>query len=91
MGWSIDITTSKDVSENDIDEIINDLPDFLTQGFGKQKWGWSLAVDLCLRSSREISLSGSYSMSGENSELFAEAFARRLGKRGIPCSVGRLR
>ena len=90
MGWNINITTEKDVSENDIEEIIADLPETLSHGFGKQQWGWSLAVDLRLRDAREIGLSGSYGMSGKIAEGFAEAFARRLEKRGIPCDVGSL-
>jgi len=87
MGWNISIKTEKDVSENVIEEVIEDLPETMNLGFGKQKWGWSLSVDLRLISPREIFLSGSYGASGNISETFAEAFARRLEKRGIDCKV----
>jgi hypothetical protein len=90
MGWNIDIKTEKPMSEKLIEEIIVELPSELKSGFGKQSWGWSLAVDLRLRHPHEIGLSGSCSMSGHQAQFAAEAIARRLEKRGIACDVGEM-
>ncbi len=46
MGWDIEITTDKSVSETLMDEIISELPPRLQGWGGKQKWGWSLACDI---------------------------------------------
>lgn len=90
MGWNIDIKTDRDISEADVEEIIARLPKRFKDGAGRQSWGWSLAVDLRLRGPREIGLSGSFSMSGEIAEGFAEAFARRLEWRKIRTEVGEI-
>lgn len=90
MGWNIDIKTDKAMSEKLIDEIITDLPQTISHGFGKQSWGWSLAADVRLRNPQELGLSGSFSLSGKIAELAAEAFARRLEKRGYTVDVGAL-
>lgn len=90
MGWNIDIRTDKPMDESLIEEIIAELPSEISNGFGKQSWGWSLAVDLRLRDPHEIGLSGSCGMSGHKAQFAAEAIARRLEKRGIECDVGEM-
>ena len=88
MGWNIDLKTDKPMTEAVVEEVIAELPASLSSGFGKQEWGWSLAVDVRLRNPQELGLSGSYGMSGKIAEGAAEAFARRLEKRGfqVTCS-----
>ncbi len=104
MGWSIYIKTDKQLTEKIIEEVIADLPASMRQGGGKQRWGWSLAVDVTLKNyiwladakgtvkdePRELMLSGSFGQSGMIAEGFAEAFARRLEKRGFKVNVGKM-
>lgn len=76
------------MTEEIVDEVISDLPKSLSRGFGKQTWGWSLAVDVRISGPKELGLSGSYGVSGSISELAAIAFARSLEKRGFKVSIG---
>ncbi len=87
MGWNIDIITDRPMSEELIEEIILDLPDSLSEGYGKTSWGWSLGVDVRLSNPNELCLSGSYSISGRISELAADAFAQRLQKLGFKTEI----
>lgn len=84
MGWNINITLDKPITEKELDDLIsNDLPDVMSRrGGGRQTWGWSLIVDVKLREETVIGLSGSYGLSGDFAELSAEVFARHLEKRG---------
>ena len=82
MGWNINLTLDKDVSEDIVDEICSSLPEDMRRPVGaKQEWGWSLAVDLRYRDSRLIGLSGSYGISGHIAQNWAERFADLLRKR----------
>lgn len=90
MGWIINLKTDEPMTEKLIDEIITELPASLSQGFGKEEWGWALAVDVCLRNPRELELSGSYIMSGKIAEFAAEAFACQLEKRGFEVKCGEM-
>lgn len=78
--------SSKPISEALIDSVISELPDNLSRGFGKQSWGWSLAVDVKLKNPQEIALSGSYGISWEFAEVSAKAFKSILEKRGFQIS-----
>lgn len=90
MGWNINITTEKEISENEINSAISKLPENLSRGAGKQEWGWSLAVDVRLRRPKEIGLSGSYGVSGKIAEHFSKTLAEILESQGIRCKIGEL-
>ena len=90
MGWNITIkTTGPDGPPNEaaIDYCIERLPKSFAHGASRQRWGWSLAVDIRL-SGDSVELSGSYGMSGKIAEGFAEAFARQLEHAGFRAEVG---
>jgi hypothetical protein len=89
MGWSVTLTTDRDVTESDMDKIVSELPQWM-QGFGraKQEWGYSLAADVRRDSPREVRCSGSCSISGKMAEGFCEAFARRLEHIGCKVVIG---
>lgn len=90
MGWNIDLQTDKPMTEMVIEEVIAELPASLQQGFGKQQWGWSLAVDVRLNNPRELGLSGSYGISGKIAECAAKEFAHRLEMRGFKVMCGEM-
>ena len=52
----------------------------------KQKWGWSLAVDVRMVDSKTIGCSGSCSMSGPIAEKFCKEFAKMLSDK-LRCKV----
>lgn len=94
MGWSIHIKTDKPITESVVESVIADLPASMREGHGyggKQNWGWSLAVDVSIFKPQELLLSGSFGMSGQIAEGFAEAFARRLEKRKFNVTISPLR
>ena len=88
MGWNIKIKTDKPITETLVDEIISELPKELRFGPGKQSWGWSIAVDVNIRNQTELGLGGSYGMAAMVGSGVAEAFARRLEKRGFQVTCG---
>lgn len=90
MGWNIDLKTDKPMNDVIIEEIIAELPISLSRGYGKQPWGWSLAVDVCLHSPLELKLSGSYGLSGQIAESAAEIFAYHLEKHNFRVIVSQI-
>lgn len=88
MGWLINIKSDREISEEEIDAIVDELPHELLGQFGpsKQRWGWSLAVDARI-GGNALTLSGSYAMSGRMAEPAADAFASRLKRLGHSVTV----
>ncbi len=88
MGWNITLATERSVTEEEINACVEKLPQGWG-GFGRQKWGWSLAVDIRLNDG-QVNLSGSYGMSGKIAYPFAEFMARLLRERGHEVTVGEI-
>ncbi len=84
MGWSIRIKLDKNISEQEIDNIVMFLPQELSSPFGNRKtsWGWSGGTDIALENNNVIYLSGSYSMSGQIAESTLSFFKSQLKKQG---------
>ncbi len=94
MGWCIDVETDRPLTDEVVESVIADLPDGLIDPYGmggpsRQSWGWAIACDVRLTEGL-LTLSGSYGMSGNIARYAAEAFARRLEKRGYRVSIGEL-
>jgi len=87
MGYSFKIKSDKEIKICDIESIIEEIPVFyrevLKMPWSKQPWGWSLYSDVKLsKDFKEISISGSFGMSGRYAEGFILQFLNRLLKRG---------
>ena len=80
MGYNINITLNKKITEEQIDEIVKALPEKFKGYFGgeNQPSGWSCATDLTLRTSRKIGISGSCGMSGHIAQCFVWYLAYQL-------------
>jgi hypothetical protein len=90
MGWNINLTSDKPLTELLVAFAVQELPGPLKAGFGKQPWGWSLAVDVRLRDEHTLGLSGSYAMSGKDAQAAAQAFAKILRIWGHAVEIGEM-
>jgi hypothetical protein len=93
MGYSIYISTDREIALEDAEAIVADLPKelhgaFPGWGIARAKWGWSAATDISLPEGNEWRISGSYSMSGNVARLMADALAMRLRLRGYTVNIG---
>jgi hypothetical protein len=91
MGWSILLESNQKITEQVVEEAIKLLPRWLTKPERgmllpqKQKWGWSLAVDVTIPQnlgSKFLRLSGSNAISGDISKDAARRFKTALEKLG---------
>lgn len=95
MGYSIHISTDREIALDDAEAIVADLPNELRSpvpgiGMSRTKWGWSAATDISLPEGAEWRISGSYSMSGTVARLMADALAMRLRMRGYRVRIGEM-
>ncbi len=88
MGWNCNITLKEPITKEKFRGIIAQLPEKIKSGFGEQEWGWSLAVDVRLRTPTEVGLSGSCGMSGDKAEPAMKAFVAALKKGGYGPEAG---
>ena len=88
MGWSIVLESDKVIREEEVDQIIKDLPSkyqFAKGELGippKQTWGWSTAVDVFKPKGKTMRCTGSYGMSGRIAEEFCSYLAAKLETNG---------
>ncbi|MFE6075641.1 hypothetical protein ACFVQB_14310 [Paenibacillus sp. NPDC057886] len=89
MGWSIDLISDRKITDKEVDELVNNLPQELsfTLGNSKQPWGWSTAVDISIKDDNIVWLSGSYGMSGKIAEEFAAHMKNELEKLGHDIAI----
>lgn len=91
MGWSITLNSNKEISEEEVDRIVEQLPgEFLLGGFmepSKQDWGWSTAIDISNPRGAILNLSGSYSMSGNIAEPMASYIKEKLEENGHSINI----
>ncbi|GMX64480.1 hypothetical protein Elgi_37490 [Paenibacillus elgii] len=84
MGWSIDLVSNKEITENEVQEIICKLPEKLSFALGnsKQPWGWSTGVDVANPEGKKLWLSGAYGYSENIAEEFALFIKNGLNEKG---------
>lgn len=85
MGLSCNIICDRDILEDDIEDILKNMPDGLGWCMGtvnKQSWGWVAKVDVYLPTNNTMRLSGSYSCSGKYIDVFRKNFRNLLKKKG---------
>jgi len=84
MGWSIVLTSDREISPEEVEAILIENGEY--KGFmgfkPRQNWGWSVAVDVSNPEGKRLRLGGSYGISGNIAESFADAMAAGLVKRG---------
>lgn len=85
MGWNLTLTSNKTITFEEVSEIVNGLPDYL--GFFGYKpnlneWGWSAATDISKPNGKELSISGSYSISGEKARPMMKYLKSHLENNG---------
>jgi hypothetical protein len=81
MGYSIYINSETEI--DCLEEIIEELPEFYTDGFSKQSWGWTLYSDVSLSDNKkQIKISGSFGVSGKHAEGFTLQIVNKLLHRG---------
>lgn len=84
MGYSCRLKSDKNILEKDIDDIVRSLPDSLSNPIGnsKQVWGWSCGCDIYTPKDTELTIGGSYSISGNIAEEFASYICSELNSKG---------
>lgn len=88
MGWSISYKADKDITENDIQDVLDEMgktvPGVMNcypWKYSKQSWGWSCGVDVQLPTGDEMYISGAY-FSWDIAREFSKHFVKGLRKRG---------
>lgn len=85
MGWGATLKSNKEITFNEVDIIVNHLPDYLLF-FGSKprlnEWGWSTATDISKPKDNELDISGSYSISGDIAETMANYLKEKLEDNG---------
>lgn len=89
MGYSYHLESNKEITEAEVQEIVDQLPPGFrgagVRSFGlnpNQSWGWSLACDVHKPHGTSISIGGSHSMSGKEAPSFVQHFIDELINRG---------
>lgn len=83
MGWSIKLTSDKEILESDIHEIVNSN-EYAYKGHflsSRQTWGWSTAVDVQNPCKNTLTVSGAY-FSIELAEPATEIIKKMLEDKG---------
>lgn len=85
MGWSASLKSNKEITFNEVENIVNQLPKYLLLcGFQPHlnEWGWNAATDILKPEYNEIGISGSYGISGEKAKVMAEYLKEKLEDNG---------
>lgn len=85
MGWNLILTSDKEITFEEVSKIIENLPEHLSF-FGYKpnlnEWGWSAATDISKPNGKELSISGSYGMSGEKARPMMKYLKSQLENNG---------
>ena len=91
MGWKITLKANRPIFNEDIQAVIDNLPEDLQgAGFPDQTWGWLAATDIYYPEGNELEIAGSYTQSGHKAELMAQTLKMGLEKLGYTIEVGAL-
>lgn len=89
LGWSIYINSDKPILEQDVDAIVEELPEILKgpwEHLGikpkRSDGGWHSACDIFAPEDKTLRIGGSYGMSGHIAEQMAEHLKKELEKQG---------
>lgn len=90
MGWSVNLKSNKEITFQEVENIVNQLPKHLLLfGFHPHlnEWGWNAATDISKPTGKELDISGSYGISGEKAETMAKYLKEKLEDNGHKINV----
>lgn len=85
MGWSASLKSNKEITFNEVDNIVNHLPKYLLFcGFKPylNVWGWNAATDISKPKDNKLDIGGSYGISGDKAEIMANYLKEKLEDNG---------
>lgn len=90
MGYCIKLVSKKEILESDVESIIHNMPDYLRGPLNEvkeQEWGWPCICDVSKPIGQEITISGSYAMSGDKAQDFTTYIQRALDELGYDVDI----
>ena len=90
MGYCIKLVSKKEIREDDVKSIIFKLPDYLKGSLNnvkEQEWGWPCVCDIHKPIKNELTISGSYAMSGDKAQDFTTYIQHALDELGYDVDI----
>lgn len=90
MGYCIKLISKKEIREDDVKSIIFKLPDYLKGPLNdvkEQEWGWPCVCDIHKPIKNELTISGSYVMSGDKAQDFTSYIQHALDELGYDVDI----
>ena len=90
MGYCIKLISKKEIREDDVKSIIFKLPDYLKgplNNVKEQEWGWPCICDVHKPIKNELSIFGSYAMSGDKAQDFTIYIQHALDELGYDVDI----
>ena len=90
MGYCIKLISKKEIREDDVKSIIFRLPDYLKGPLNdvkEQEWGWPCICDIHKPIKNELTISGSYAMSGDKAQDFTIYIQHALDELGYDVNI----
>lgn len=90
MGYRIKLISKKEIREDDVKSIIFKLPDYLKgplNNVKEQEWGWPCICDVHKPIKNELTISGSYAMSGDKAQDFTTYIQHALDELGYDVDI----
>jgi len=87
MFSAINLTATSFIKENDIRDIVNNLPNDLKGFSGENSWGWSAATDICKTTKKTLTISGAW-FSAEIAKRMARVLKSKLSEKGYIIKIG---
>jgi len=92
MSWTIDIKADRDIMVEDVQTVVDELPEELHSFFGgtsRQPWGWSCAADIYNPKGRCLTIHGAAFSAGKADDMVV-ALKKGLKKLGYKTRKGRM-
>ena len=90
MRYCIKLVSKKEIREDDVKSIIFKLPDYLKGSLNnvkEQEWGWPCVCDVHKPIKNELTISGSYAMSGDKAQDFTTYIQHALDELGYDIDI----
>ena len=90
MGYCIKLISKKEIQESDVKSIIFKLPNYLRgplDNIKEQEWGWPCVCDIHKPIKNELTISGSYAISGDKAQDFTSYIQHALNQLGYDVNI----
>ena len=93
MSWSANIKSDRNITQEEMQKIIDEMPDSISRisVFGKRNqlngWGWSAGADIDIPIGNMVIIGGAYEVSEHLAEDTAKYIAGRLKENGHTVSI----